>query len=497
MFLRNGIVYILMLILTQLVMSQQFSEDIIVDSSASTTIIEKYDPVVNVNSEGLLAISWVDELVDHCIVYYVQSTTHGNTFETKKVIDDVPGNPNEVHQGVSGVYFDLMDHPILLYHHTYFPFFFFHRIAKSVDSGQSFYFLSYNQLSDIGTSSFLPLNDSTYFISLRDFNSGDIKIIKSFDEGLTFSDSTYISTDSGSVNAYSLPIIKLTNNDILCFWQCQYAPLYRNAMYYSRSLDNGSTFSPKVEIIGLDYSPFTLSVDTYENFVFLSYCTSDSDGTNVWLKVSNNFGYSYNAPKLIYNYVGSVNFSPTPTIRYEPNVGLCILWSKPVSLNAKNYFTYSKDLGNTFDSTIVVTHDGLRGLNSLAVSDSGNVYAVCTKSSPYRIVLNKLRLPLISAITQNPVNILSKLVINNYPNPFNSSTIILFELSKRAEVTLMIYDITGRKIRTLISSAYLAGSHQIQWDGRDDSGNAVASGIYVYRIEAGKFIQSRKMLLLK
>jgi len=62
---------------------------------------------------------------------------------------------------------------------------------------------------------------------------------------------------------------------------------------------------------------------------------------------------------------------------------------------------------------------------------------------------------------------------------------------------LFIYDITGRKIRKLISSAYPEGSQQVRWNGRDDLGNAVASGIYVYRIEAGKYVQSRKMMLLK
>ena len=86
---------------------------------------------------------------------------------------------------------------------------------------------------------------------------------------------------------------------------------------------------------------------------------------------------------------------------------------------------------------------------------------------------------------------------SNYPNPFNPNTTITFDLPEVAVVSLVIYDINGRQIKTLTSSRYQAGSHQIQWDGRDDSGNAVASGIYVYRIEAGKYVQSRKLMLLK
>ena len=85
----------------------------------------------------------------------------------------------------------------------------------------------------------------------------------------------------------------------------------------------------------------------------------------------------------------------------------------------------------------------------------------------------------------------------NWPNPFNPNTNIRFTLPEESGVSLVIYDLSGRQIKTLTVSRYPAGSHQIQWDGRDDSGNAVASGIYVYRIHAGKYTQSRKMMLLK
>jgi carboxyl-terminal processing protease len=85
----------------------------------------------------------------------------------------------------------------------------------------------------------------------------------------------------------------------------------------------------------------------------------------------------------------------------------------------------------------------------------------------------------------------------NYPNPFNPVTKITFKLPDPSIVSLVIYDITGRQIKTLTSSWYPAGSHQIQWDGRDDRGNLVASGIYVYRINTGNYSQARKMMLLK
>ena len=85
----------------------------------------------------------------------------------------------------------------------------------------------------------------------------------------------------------------------------------------------------------------------------------------------------------------------------------------------------------------------------------------------------------------------------NYPNPFNPETRIRFQLAENSNVRLMIYDVLGRKVRTLVSDRMDAGNHVINWDGLNDAGTDVASGMYVYRIKAGDFIAHRKMLLVR
>jgi hypothetical protein len=85
----------------------------------------------------------------------------------------------------------------------------------------------------------------------------------------------------------------------------------------------------------------------------------------------------------------------------------------------------------------------------------------------------------------------------NYPNPFNPVTNIAYDLLERADVMLTVYNVVGQKVRTLVDRAESAGRHEVAWDGRDDSGEPVSSGIYLYRMTAGDFSQSRKMLLLK
>jgi len=84
-----------------------------------------------------------------------------------------------------------------------------------------------------------------------------------------------------------------------------------------------------------------------------------------------------------------------------------------------------------------------------------------------------------------------------YPNPFNPTTTIDFALSGRADVTLEIFNILGHKVITLIDDNLGAGYHSVTWNGVDQGGFDVASGVYFYRIKAGDFIESKNMLLLK
>jgi len=85
----------------------------------------------------------------------------------------------------------------------------------------------------------------------------------------------------------------------------------------------------------------------------------------------------------------------------------------------------------------------------------------------------------------------------NYPNPFNPETRIRFSLPSPANARLEIIDLLGRPIRTLVDGKLSAGSHSIIWDGRKQSGEPAVSGVYVYRLRAEGFEQSRKLLLLK
>lgn len=88
-------------------------------------------------------------------------------------------------------------------------------------------------------------------------------------------------------------------------------------------------------------------------------------------------------------------------------------------------------------------------------------------------------------------------LFQNYPNPFNPTTIISYKLPVSSEVELKIYNLLGQKVRSLVNERKPAGFYQVQWDGRDETGKEVSSGVYIYRLKAGDFIQSKKMLLIR
>ena len=85
----------------------------------------------------------------------------------------------------------------------------------------------------------------------------------------------------------------------------------------------------------------------------------------------------------------------------------------------------------------------------------------------------------------------------NYPNPFNAATTIQFSILRSIEVELAIYNLAGQEVVGLVSDRLQAGVHTVQWDGRDHSGRELASGVYVYRLQAGREMATRKLLLLQ
>ncbi|MCC7429401.1 T9SS type A sorting domain-containing protein, partial [bacterium] len=85
----------------------------------------------------------------------------------------------------------------------------------------------------------------------------------------------------------------------------------------------------------------------------------------------------------------------------------------------------------------------------------------------------------------------------NFPNPFNPSTTISYTLVKANDVKLEVFNAKGELVRTLVSEKQNEGSHTSNWNGKDERRNTVSSGVYFYKLTAGNYTQTNKMILLK
>ncbi|MCX6175742.1 MAG: T9SS type A sorting domain-containing protein [Ignavibacteriales bacterium] len=88
-------------------------------------------------------------------------------------------------------------------------------------------------------------------------------------------------------------------------------------------------------------------------------------------------------------------------------------------------------------------------------------------------------------------------LLQNYPNPFNPETQISYKLSAGGFISLSVYDLLGREIKTLVSKEQPAGYYSVSWNGKNEFGNAVPSGVYMYSLKTSNFYESKKMILMK
>ena len=153
------------------------------------------------------------------------------------------------------------------------------------------------------------------------------------------------------------------------------------------------------------------------------------------------------------------------------------------------------DLDNDGDYEIIIGT-----INNLQVIDiqeqKGNRYSWNSyRSNNYRS--GYFNSDLATLISKNDKAYLNFNISQNYPNPFNPTTQIKYDLPQDALVTISIYDLIGRSIKSLVNTKQPAGFRSVRWDATNNYGEAVSAGMYIYVIQAGDFRATKKMVLLK
>ncbi|MFC1726070.1 FlgD immunoglobulin-like domain containing protein [candidate division KSB1 bacterium] len=239
-----------------------------------------------------------------------------------------------------------------------------------------------------------------------------------------------------------------------------------NKGFISKSIDGGSTWTTVYELApNMDIYSISIDPSNTNNVYF---------GAKNGIFKSTNGGQSWK--KIHSDYCRAISISDNGII-----YGAC--YGKVVCSN---------DGGDTW----ITYNNGMSAWpnrNSLTIDNTNNILYVGTDCQGI-LSLNLT----ITGIPENEINTPRKYKLSqNYPNPFNSGTVIRYYIRKSSKIDLSIYNSLGQKIRTLVNAESPPGEFQVNWNGTDDNGNSIPSGVYFYRINAGRFSDTKKTVLIK
>ncbi len=143
-----------------------------------------------------------------------------------------------------------------------------------------------------------------------------------------------------------------------------------------------------------------------------------------------------------------------------------------------------------YDTTKRTGEGFIGAIGAYVYLPSGNIFVCDVENGLFAFTVTP-------AIASNTPEESDFVLSQNIPNPFNPSTRIPFEVTRAGRVSLSIYDVAGRRVRRVLDREFAAGAHAAEWDGHDDAGLSVASGVYFYRMQSGARTETRRMVLLK
>ena len=273
-------------------------------------------------------------------------------------------------------------------------------------------------------------------------------------------------------------------------------------------------------------SPVLASIDSQSVAVgetlVVGVSATDPDGDSLILSVANlppNANFSDNGdetgslnfnPDLMQAGVYEITFIASDLILADSEVVVITVISDSLVISG-NAGVAGATLSYIIDTTETVTADG-EGAYSFSVpyewsgtvtpSKTGYGFTPTTKTYA-NIISNQIDQDFTALVIEDVGRDIDELIpdqfqlAQNYPNPFNPVTTIEYGLPSRAQVTIEVFNVMGQKMKTLVNETKSAGIYRTEWNGIDDAGKLVSTGVYLYRFSAGDIVQKKKMLYLK
>jgi len=201
--------------------------------------------------------------------------------------------------------------------------------------------------------------------------------------------------------------------------------------------------------------------------------------------------------------LNDLEFYQIPPINYIEagiigNYNIELLWRyediTPIPVGISGYKLYRN--GNLI-TTINTNATTATFTDNVSISGTYTYYVVTLFADGFFESAPSIELEVLVSSNEDLVTVAQTRIRGNYPNPFNPSTTIHYDLAQSAPTLIEIYNAKGQLVKTLLNQTQAMGSHRISWNGLDEQGNSVSSGVYYFKLRSGKFSSSKKMVLMK
>jgi hypothetical protein len=242
---------------------------------------------------------------------------------------------------------------------------------------------------------------------------------------------------------------------------------------------------------------------------------ADQDSYNWQLMTADGVGYNSNRCAVSASYMENVgtltpdNYLVTPILSLSQNESYTLKFMiapmDPAYIN-EHYSLMISTTDNQVSSFTTLHSETLSNPGfveksfNLDAYNGQNIYIAFRHhdvSDLFYIKLDNIEISRVNLSETTPVIPQKTALKANYPNPFNPTTTLCFDLKNDSNMSLIIYNAKGQKVKTIANDFYKAGSHQVQWNGKDENGKNVSSGIYFYTMKTDHYTSTRKMILMK
>jgi hypothetical protein len=418
-------------------------------------------------------------LIHNCICQWqpdVRLTNAPDTSRTGYHNGSLVTNGNFVHV----VWFDKRDGNFEIYY------------KRSTDAGMTW--STDTRLTNDTARSYYPscaLNGSVIHVIWSDNRSGTDQVYykRSIDTGFTWSEDTLLTNETPITANYFLPHLASSGSLLIIMWSEKRDG--NNEIYYKRSTNGGISWGAETRLTNDPGSSNIPSVTISGLNVHVAWYDNRDGNDEIYYKYSIDGGINWDIDTRLTNDIAS---SFTPTIAVLGS-SIHVVWHDQRDGNWEIYYKLSTNGGISWGADTRLTNDPATSqMPSISVSGS-NLHVIWNEFRDGNMEIYYKRNP-----TGNPIgirNITSEIPVEyklkqNYPNPFNPSTNIRFALPKSGFVKLVVFDVLGREVETLVNEKHFPGTYEVTFDGSN-----YPSGIYFYRLTTDLYNETKKMLMIK